>query len=125
MCSYLPNLFTVILGVGEVFVPLTQKSKFLVLSQQVSVFLGSIYGCLKQLVFKCFSLSNGKKNTAIPNPLAKFCFTRGYPNFHRIVLLKKISVLYKCNPKWYFQLKIVITQISYHWLCCLWYQYQD
>ena len=26
MCSHLPNLFTVILGVGGVFVPLTQKS---------------------------------------------------------------------------------------------------
>ena len=28
--------------------------------QQVSVFLGSIYECLKQLVFKNFILSNGK-----------------------------------------------------------------
>ena len=27
MCSNLPNLFTVILGMGGVFVPLTQKSK--------------------------------------------------------------------------------------------------
>ena len=26
MCSHLPNLFTVKLGVGGVFVPLTQKS---------------------------------------------------------------------------------------------------
>ena len=29
MCSRLPNVFTVILGVGGVFVPLTQKSKLL------------------------------------------------------------------------------------------------
>ena len=29
MCSHLPNLFAVILGVGGVFVPLTQKSKLL------------------------------------------------------------------------------------------------
>ena len=29
MCSRLPNLFIVILGVGGVFVPLTQKSKLL------------------------------------------------------------------------------------------------
>ena len=29
MCSHLPNLLTVILGMGGVFVPLTQKSKLL------------------------------------------------------------------------------------------------
>ena len=29
MCSHLPNLFTVILGVGGVFVLLSQKSKLL------------------------------------------------------------------------------------------------
>ena len=29
MSSHLPNLFTVILGVGGVFVPLTKKSKLL------------------------------------------------------------------------------------------------
>ena len=29
MCSHLPNLFIIILGVGGVFVPLTQKSKLL------------------------------------------------------------------------------------------------
>ena len=29
VCSHLPNLFTVTLGVGGVFLPLTQKSKLL------------------------------------------------------------------------------------------------
>ena len=29
MCSHFPNKFTVIIGVGGVFVPLTQKSKLL------------------------------------------------------------------------------------------------
>ena len=87
-----------------------------------------IWVFLKKLVFKCSILTNQKDSTQrYLTPWPNIALRGGTQTFiqnHRIVLLKKINVLEKCNPKWYFQLKIIITQILYHWLGCLWHQYQ-
>ena len=71
----------------------------LVTSQQLSVFLGSIYKCLKQLVFKSLSISN-KKDSAqrYLTHWPIFALRGGTQTFirhHRIVLLKKN----KCSVK--------------------------
>ena len=63
----------------------------------ISLFMVYIYECLKQLVFKCFGLSNGKDSTQQylahwPN----FALQGGTQTFTRnqkIVLPQKINVL--------------------------------
>ena len=56
-----------------------------------------LYECLKQLVFKCYSLSNGKDSTQqYLTYWLNFALRRGTQTLiqnHRIVLLEKINVL--------------------------------
>ena len=65
MCFQLANFFAVILGVGGIFVPLTQKSKLLNKSRRKRSenSLGYISVFVKQLVIKSIILSYRKYST--------------------------------------------------------------